>query len=181
MEDGEIEPLVLERHLGLELAAVGESDADIVGAVDHVIVGDHQALLVEDHAGAERTLLLRAVRHLLAEEFVEEGIPGKQRRPLDLLVGIDVDHGVGGLLDEWRKRELDFSLVGRNHLDVFGQARTHRRQHKQHQIPTEPDHLIPSSFQGDIFCTFNGPRAINIRVKQPQPQNCRPGQCPTGS
>ena len=63
---------VLEDDLGLELAPVGERDPHLVGAVDHVMVGDDETGRVDQHAGAERALLL----------LVRPGIPGapKKRR-----------------------------------------------------------------------------------------------------
>ena len=69
--------------------------------VDDMVVGDHQAVDVDDHAGAERRfLMLRSRRHqvaeVVAEEALEEGIVGRAGgscRWLHHALGIDVDHG----------------------------------------------------------------------------------------
>ena len=46
---------VLADQLRLELGAVVQIDLDLLGAIDHVVVGDDQAFLaVDDEAGAER-------------------------------------------------------------------------------------------------------------------------------
>ena len=61
-QHGEIAALVLEHDFGLEFALVGERHLDLVGALDHVHVGDHEAGRVDDHAGAQRALDLRGRR-----------------------------------------------------------------------------------------------------------------------
>ena len=44
LEHGEIGALVGEQKLGFEFAPVGEHDADVAAAQDHVVVGDDEAL-----------------------------------------------------------------------------------------------------------------------------------------
>ena len=62
----------------LRVGIGGELDVDLVGLVDHVIVGDDVALGIDDEAGAERLLHLAVVAAILpsgslaAEEAVEE-------------------------------------------------------------------------------------------------------------
>ncbi len=68
--------------------------------------------------GAERGLALGAVGHLLAEEFFQKGIASKERRPVDELVGIDIDHRTGGLAHQRREGQLHLGLV-RRHLPGF--------------------------------------------------------------
>src|SRR6185312_13689237 len=87
------------------LAAVGEVDDDLVGALDHVIVGDNQARRVDDEARAERAYFARqAVLLLVIEEIVEEFLEGRALRAgtvgsalgraFERLCGGDVDDGV---------------------------------------------------------------------------------------
>ena len=92
-QHGEIAALVLEHDLGLELALVGERHLDLVGALDHVHVGDDKAARIDDHAGAERALDLAAAavaRH--AEEAAEDRVVEQRVAVLDDLGGIDIDH-----------------------------------------------------------------------------------------
>ncbi len=44
LEDGEIGALVGEQELGFEFAPVGEHDADVGAAQDHMVVGDDETL-----------------------------------------------------------------------------------------------------------------------------------------
>ncbi len=64
---------ILEHHLGLEFALVGERDLDLVGPLDDVIVGHHEPGGVDQHARAERAL------HLLAAAG-PPGMPKKRRK-----------------------------------------------------------------------------------------------------
>ena len=73
----EVGARILEHDLGLELALVGERDLHLVGALDDVVVGDHEAGGIDQHARAERALHLlaagpRAARH--AEEAPEDRV-----------------------------------------------------------------------------------------------------------
>ena len=49
--------LVGADHLGLELALVGQAHGDLVGALDHVRVGDDLAVAADDEARAHRLRL----------------------------------------------------------------------------------------------------------------------------
>ncbi len=86
-------------HLGLQLAVVGEGHADLVGVLDHVVVGQHDAVCGDDHARAQ-ALLPALARHavereLSAEEVLEEWV-AKEGPARWLLTqgagGRDVDH-----------------------------------------------------------------------------------------
>ena len=92
-QHGEVAALVLEHDLGLELALVGERHLDLVGALDHVHIGDDEAGRIDDHAGAERALHLPAAavaRH--AEEAAEDRIVEQRIAVLHHFGGVDIDH-----------------------------------------------------------------------------------------
>lgn len=72
-------------------------------------------------------MLLAAVRHLLAEEFLEKGIAVEERTALDDALGIDVDDGVFDLLDERREGELHFRARLR-HGALLGHGGRHQRE-----------------------------------------------------
>ena len=120
LEHGEIGALVGEQQLGFEFAPVGEHDADIAAAQDHVIVGDDETLAVDDDARAQRILhplARRAEDAVAAEEAAEERIG---ERPLLALrheaPGIDIDDGGRGLLDHRRESHLYFGACLRDRL-----------------------------------------------------------------
>ena len=74
---------VLADELGLELGAVVQVDLDLVGAVDHVVVGDDDAFLaVDDEAGAERGdhAVRRRAAAVVIEEIVEVFMIGRALR-----------------------------------------------------------------------------------------------------
>ena len=52
--DGEVQPVVLQDNLRFELASVRERDLDIVGPLDHVVVGDDDTIRSDNHARAQR-------------------------------------------------------------------------------------------------------------------------------
>ena len=103
---------VLADHLvDLQLGAVVEVDDDLVGAVDHVVVGDDVAFLAVDHeAGAERgDLAVGRGAALALEEVLEELLERRALRhlrkrhalgPLEGLAGRDVDHRLDQLLGD---------------------------------------------------------------------------------
>ena len=71
----EIGLLVLENDLGRELPPVAERHGDlgIAAALNHMVVGDHDALRRHQHAGAERVLdALARNAEPLAEQPSEE-------------------------------------------------------------------------------------------------------------
>ena len=104
----QVGPLVIGDDRGVELAPVAEHDGDLLGAVDHMLVGDDQAIGADDDAGAERVLhpLPRpAETGIVAEELLEERIVEHRRGRLCLHhpAGVDVDHRRRGLLDDGRE------------------------------------------------------------------------------
>ena len=66
LDQREVALLVGADDLGVELALVGEADLHRLGVVDDVVVGDDEAVVVDDEARAERdalgAVLLRALR-----------------------------------------------------------------------------------------------------------------------
>ncbi len=82
LEHGEIAVLVRQQHLRLELAPVAQHDADFLGVLDDVVVGDDEARRIDDHARAERVLhplARQPERRALAEEAAEERIVEQRR------------------------------------------------------------------------------------------------------
>ncbi len=117
LEQGEVGLGVATGELGLEAGAVMERDHDLVGLVDHVVVGDDVTLRVDHEARTGRVHLARrafaAAGHLPAEEALEElahlrivrvgraavhAHAGRCR--LGLARGGDVDHRRLHLLDQ---------------------------------------------------------------------------------
>ncbi len=106
---------VLADQIGLELGAVVEDDADLVGVGDHVIVGDDEPGRIDDEAGAERIDAARRLVRIVAalavvvlEELVEELLHRRAGRQIGQLVGArvdflrrrNIDHGVDDLLGD---------------------------------------------------------------------------------
>ena len=93
LQHGDVDLGVLADDLGLQLAAVGEDDDDLVGVADDVIVGDDDAGGVDDEAGAERGGFARrprlAVHAVVLEELLEHVV---ERRALG-----QVRHGLGAV------------------------------------------------------------------------------------
>ena len=92
LEQREVGLRVGADDLGVELAVVGEADLHLFGVVDHVVVGDDVAVVLQDEARAQRHAVLAALRPLLrhrhalghaeaAEEFLE-GRTLAEGRPL---------------------------------------------------------------------------------------------------
>ena len=130
--------LVLQDDLGVELAPVGERDADLgrTAHLDDVVVGHDDAVGADDHAGAQRVLdaLLRHAERF-AEEAAEQRIVGKRRHErLHARPHVDVDHGRRRLLDDRRERVLRRLARGR-HLPALCCRRSRRRchEHAHHQ------------------------------------------------
>ena len=106
-QHGNIGMLVMQDHLGGKFTAVAERDANFLGVVDHMVVGDDQPVAAHDHARAERVFHPRrhlAARHAAAEELLEEGI-GHDGTHLfaHAAGGIDVHDGGRGGFDQRRK------------------------------------------------------------------------------
>jgi hypothetical protein len=78
--------------LRLGLARVVEDDLDLVGAFDHVVVGQDVAAGADDHAAAQAAL--RFVGALVAEEKLEPRVFGV-RVFGGGLAGVDADDGRG--------------------------------------------------------------------------------------
>ena len=114
----EIGARVAQHDLGLELTLVGERNLDLVGALDDVMVGDDQAARIDDDAGAERALHLRAIRP--AEEAAEQGIVEQRIAVGDGLGGVDVDHRRGHPLHHRRVGERELRGRGRHRPILCG-------------------------------------------------------------
>ncbi len=78
---------------GAGLAAVVERNLDLIGLLDHVVVGEDVALGPDDDPGTEAGCALRLAVQLLAEETAEQRIVHQRvARDLDFLAGGDVHH-----------------------------------------------------------------------------------------
>src|SRR6202040_175562 len=92
-------------QLGLELGAVVEDDVDLVGFRDHVIVGYHDSLRIDDEAGAERIDAARRPLAVLlaaavAVELLEQLFERRARRKLQARAPFGIDHLRGGNIDD---------------------------------------------------------------------------------
>ena len=56
LQNGDVGLGIGADDLGLELALVAERDGDLVGAVDHVIIGEQVAVGTHDHAASQAML-----------------------------------------------------------------------------------------------------------------------------
>ncbi len=54
LEQGHVAALVLADDLGLELAAIAQPHDDLVGVLDHVVVGNHVAVLGNNESRTQR-------------------------------------------------------------------------------------------------------------------------------
>ena len=130
-EHGEVGVLVLEHDLGRELAPVRQSDGDLglAASLDDVIVGDDEAALIDQHAGAERVLdALARDAEPLAEQLPEERVIAERRHHLlDPVLHIDIDHGGRGSLHHRGEGLLDRDLaLGHGALLGVGRDRSAR-------------------------------------------------------
>ncbi len=82
---------------GFQLLAVDERYLDLVGRLDHVVIGENVPLGTHDHAGAEACRALRFLFEAVAEEMPEERIvEERMARRLDFFAGENVhDRGDG--------------------------------------------------------------------------------------
>ena len=88
-----------------QLAAVGQLDGDLPGAVDHVIVGDDVSVRVNDESAAQRIGRARA-------------------RPGRTAARMDRSRTGDALVDELRRRNVDDGVLGLlNDLDGDGRRR----------------------------------------------------------
>ena len=133
LQNREVGALVLEQHLGVELADVRESHLDLGAgiALHDVVVGHDHAVWRHDHAEAERALQPLALAELPAEELLQEWIA--EALP-HALAHIDVHDGRscplyhGGV----RKRDLLFRVRRLLHGLGEGGARRHREKEPEH-------------------------------------------------
>ena len=98
VEHRQVGRLVDAHDLGVELAPVGQHDADAVRAVDDMRVGHDAAIGLDDHAAAQTALARLAARsgQAVAEEPAEERVVGDARRRLDAGLLLDPDGDDGG-------------------------------------------------------------------------------------
>src|SRR3546814_17892812 len=82
LEDRKIGLRIRADQRRLQLVAVREDHLDIVGALDHVVVGHDEAGRIDHEAGAERIDLLIAAAAVTLEEVVEEFLEGRSVRHL---------------------------------------------------------------------------------------------------
>ncbi len=117
---------VRAEELGLDRAPVRQCHLYVIGVVDDMVVGQHQALLgVDDHARAQRFVdaFLWDIREQAAEErVVEEGVAHAHH-----LLGVDTDHRRHCLFQHRCQRR--HRLTG--HRSRQGRrGRQHRRQRR---------------------------------------------------
>ena len=124
LQHGEVGALVAEQDLRLVFAPVGERHLHLGRAVHDVLVGDDDALRVDDDAGAERgarpLARRRRAERAAAEEALEEGIALEGRAHRDARRGVDVHHRRRDALDDGREGEAD-------RLAAFRHDALHRR------------------------------------------------------
>ncbi len=105
--------LIGQYHFALIFAPVGQNHADVGGVFDHVEIRHHQPV-ADDHAGAERVLLLRASGAKITEELLKERIVEIGTLLGDHPRGVDVHHRGRGLFDHRRIAHLDLRHRGRH-------------------------------------------------------------------
>ena len=112
LQDRQIALFVGQQHRGGIFAPVIEHDADVGRLADDVVIRHHDAIVRQDHPGAQRVLHPWLALAELAEKFAKERILGKGAAPgLDHPAGIDIDHSGSGLADQWRKAERDLGAA----------------------------------------------------------------------
>jgi hypothetical protein len=121
-QHGQIGAAVLEHDLGFEFALVGERDLDLIGALDDVVVGDHQTGSIDHHARSERALHLLGLLAGHAEEAAEDRVVQQRVAVLHGLGGIDVHHRRLRPLRDRRIGQPQFGARGR-HAPVLRQRR----------------------------------------------------------
>ena len=127
LEHGEIGERVRPDDLGRELAAVEEQHPEVRRVLDHVVVGDHVAVLADERARAEAGLLegLPAAR----PEKVLQRAPHAARGLGDGLGGADLDDGRVDALGDGRKRLAQLRRRGDGVLEVGAALRVRRAEH----------------------------------------------------
>ncbi|MNJ61891.1 hypothetical protein D3C77_577040 [compost metagenome] len=115
-------------QLGLQLAAIGQTDDDFVGVSDHMVVGQDVTVAGNDEARTQRLRLTLAIatrrtwglRHVALEELAEHRRQAFEVRHLagcvlairQLLLGTDIDHRRRRLLDQGGEVRQGFGLDG---------------------------------------------------------------------
>ncbi len=120
-------------QLGGKLAAVLKPDLDLVGAVDHVVVGEHQPLLrIDDHPRSEALALALPPLAGQVEEAAEEGV-AQQRVGLDLDLGHgrDVHHRRGYAFQHRRQAGQRLAVYNGGEHGGGGEGHGERGQEQQ--------------------------------------------------
>ena len=81
------------RTCAVKTAAVRQHELDVVGALDHVVIGEHVAFGRHDHAGAEARLPLRLAAVEFREVAAKQRIVGERIARAHILARVDVDDG----------------------------------------------------------------------------------------
>ena len=99
LQHGQIGFRVAANHAGEGFATILEGDDDLVGAVDHMVVGQQVAFRAHDHRRTEAGLHALLARQVIAEEPAEQRV-GKQRmhRLADQFGGVQVGHRRRGIV-----------------------------------------------------------------------------------
>ena len=118
LQHGQIGAGVAQHDLGLVFMLVGDRDLHVGHAFDDMVIGDHEAAGVDDHAGAERlrdALLLPLRLAAAAEEMAEERIVHQRvaRHRVDARC-VDVDDRGPHFGDDGRERQMHLRGVGGN-------------------------------------------------------------------
>ncbi|MDT4822309.1 hypothetical protein FQZ97_555060 [compost metagenome] len=142
-------------QLGLQLAAVGQADDDLVGVGHHVVVGQHVAIRGNDEARAQRLRLALATttrtalprRHAALEKLTED-----RRQPFQvghLRAGDTLGHLLPGADVHHRRRRL-FDQGGEvRQLSIGNQSLTEQYQpgHYRHtRFQSHDRHTTPRHF-----------------------------------
>ncbi len=110
LDHGDVGLGVGSDHLGLEAALVLERHRDVLGVGDHVVVGEHVALAVDDEARARGRHDARVVAGQVTEEATEElvslRVAALAAGAADLLLHVHEHHRGQGLLDHGDERAL---------------------------------------------------------------------------
>ena len=119
LQQGHIRSRILADELGIERPSVVELHAQFRGAVHNVVVGHHIAVLRDDDTRTARTgltvLRTRTVVAVLLRnaEELEERVVAPPLRHLDLLDGLDIDHGLHRILCSVGQVGILVGLIGR--------------------------------------------------------------------
>jgi len=133
LEHGQVGVGIGADHLAARVAAVVERDLDLVGALDHVVVGEDVTIGAHDHAAAQAHLGLVV---LVAEEEAEPGVVAA-RMALRRLAGVDADHRRRGFLGRGAE------AAGRGHAGRGARGRLDDRHHaaQRGRAPVDPFRL----------------------------------------